>query len=359
LPWLTASRAEVATTRPNIYFFERLFISTNMKASKAAQLEAAAQLRLRTPARSISQVVPLVFVAAVITVCVVIYIVCHLAPLLAVNRAAAQWQLHTFAPLCALLVICYIRAVTTSPGEVPDAEEWAVGAAAETGVVVQALEKKRTGERRACKWCGKYKPDRCHHCRVCRSCVLRMDHHCPWINNCVGFGNYKFFYLLLVYSAACCWVMCISMLSSVQKAVEVDTPFTGLFMLLFGETLAIFLGVVVSFFWAFHTWLLCSGMTTVEYCEKARKRPAGSAVPVGFDNGIYANLCGGLGPEPLLWLVPIGSLDGEGLVFQREKASLLDSNKLSSQSRRESRRGSGSQDSTAASDLVLGMNGSD
>jgi len=32
----------------------------------------------------------------------------------------------------------------------------------------------------------KWKPKRAHHCRICRKCVFRMDHHCNWINNCVG-----------------------------------------------------------------------------------------------------------------------------------------------------------------------------
>jgi len=51
-----------------------------------------------------------------------------------------------------------------------------------------------------CGRCLLSKPARAHHCSVCRRCVLKMDHHCPWLNNCVGAGNYRYFYLFLIWS---------------------------------------------------------------------------------------------------------------------------------------------------------------
>ncbi|RKP27901.1 DHHC palmitoyltransferase-domain-containing protein, partial [Syncephalis pseudoplumigaleata] len=50
-----------------------------------------------------------------------------------------------------------------------------------------------------CHICQRPKPDRAHHCSQCNECVLRMDHHCPWVVGCVGYGNHKLFFLFLLY----------------------------------------------------------------------------------------------------------------------------------------------------------------
>lgn len=61
-----------------------------------------------------------------------------------------------------------------------------------------------TGAVRYCDKCLHVKPDRAHHCSVCGVCVLKMDHHCPWVNNCVNFTNYKYFILFLGYALLYC-----------------------------------------------------------------------------------------------------------------------------------------------------------
>eukprot|EP00388_Colpodella_angusta_P001575 GDKJ01004953.1.p1 GENE.GDKJ01004953.1~~GDKJ01004953.1.p1 ORF type:complete len:1056 (+),score=286.85 GDKJ01004953.1:36-3203(+) len=52
--------------------------------------------------------------------------------------------------------------------------------------------------KRICLSCREWKPLRSKHCRVCGCCVRTMDHHCVWINNCVGKHNHRSFMLFVV-----------------------------------------------------------------------------------------------------------------------------------------------------------------
>ncbi|OJJ50463.1 hypothetical protein ASPZODRAFT_147975 [Penicilliopsis zonata CBS 506.65] len=65
-------------------------------------------------------------------------------------------------------------------------------------VISQLFDLWKFDEENFCIYCMVRKPLRSKHCRRCNRCVAKHDHHCPWIENCVGANNLRHFVLYVV-----------------------------------------------------------------------------------------------------------------------------------------------------------------
>jgi len=136
------------------------------------------------------------------------------------HNVLSMWgHMHrtTFALIGFLACWSHFKAMTTDPGAVPpDAtplpeleeinqddgknNESNNHSDSQPQILVQPNQKGK----RLCRRCKSFKPQRAHHCSVCRRCIIKMDHHCPWVNNCVGIGNHKYFLLFVLYTFLSC-----------------------------------------------------------------------------------------------------------------------------------------------------------
>ncbi|KAK9285818.1 hypothetical protein L1049_025019 [Liquidambar formosana] len=199
----------------------------------------------------------------------------------------------TFSMILTVIVLVNLILVSgIDPGIIPRNDQSSieeVGTSNGTGkkrVTVNGVELKL----KYCRICKIFRPPRSCHCAVCDNCVEKFDHHCPWVGQCIGLRNYRF-YLTCIFSALVffVYIFAFSCWRIHQRILQSGVGLFGIVRIC-PETLALasfgfaaigFLGGLASF----HVYLIAINQTAY---ENFRQRYAASRNP--YDKGILSNI---------------------------------------------------------------------
>jgi len=196
----------------------------------------------------------------------------------------SSWLLCGDVVLFVLTMVHFVTAATIDPGILPrchDEDDDQMAPLYKTvdinGVSVQM---------KWCSTCKFYRPPRSSHCSVCDNCVQDFDHHCPWLGNCIGRRNYRFFYwylvtltLHMVYAFSCSLIYIIHLTNQDRfNLTDRDIVTSIVICALIFVFLFFVCGLTI-----FHTYLISNGRTTYE--QFSARYPVLSP----FDNGCSTN----------------------------------------------------------------------
>ncbi|XP_062481832.1 palmitoyltransferase ZDHHC9 isoform X2 [Pezoporus occidentalis] len=173
-----------------------------------------------------------------------------------------------------------------------------------------------------CYTCKIFRPPRASHCSICDNCVERFDHHCPWVGNCVGKRNYRYFYLfILSLSLLTIYIFTFNIVYVALKSLKIG------FLNTLKETPGTYLEVLICFFtlWSvvgltgFHTFLVALNQTTNEDIKGSWTGKNRVQNPYSHGN-IVKNCC-----EVLCGPLPPSVLDRRGILQQEESTAQVES----------------------------------
>ncbi|XP_017283274.1 palmitoyltransferase ZDHHC12-A [Kryptolebias marmoratus] len=195
-----------------------------------------------------------------------------------------------FFLLVLLSVLLYFAVSLMDPGFVlSDTVEGGQGSDEEMEAMISESSTPRL---RRCGFCQLQQPMRAKHCQSCKHCVRRFDHHCPWIGNCVGERNHRWFVVyLLVQLLVLLWTLRIA-LSGISPSVSWEPWFrlNGFLLAALGAV-GVFSAVVLLLLGC-HLYLVSVNCTTWEFMSRHRisylKNCGAEENP--FDRGLLCNL---------------------------------------------------------------------
>ncbi|XP_053965424.1 palmitoyltransferase ZDHHC20-B isoform X2 [Anastrepha ludens] len=278
--------------------------------------------------------IPVIFISAVIAWSYYAYVV-QLCLLSIDNTFEKIVFLIFYHIICVLFFWSYWNTIFTPVGTVPS--NWRIPEAeiehifhADTqdqqkrilenfGKTLPVTNRTLNGSVRFCEKCKIIKPDRAHHCSVCGSCVLKMDHHCPWVNNCVNFTNYKFFVLFLGYALLYCLYVALTSLEYFIRFWRGDlNGGMGRFHILFLFFVSLMFAISLVSLFGYHIYLTLMNRTTLEAFRAPIFR-IGGPDKNGYNLGKYANFQEVFGDNWRLWFLPVYSSVGDGLTYTTQK----------------------------------------